>query len=372
MTGLAIIALLAFVAALVLHYLSPSVGPAFVHAIMAIGVMPLIMGAMIYFTPVLTHSRAAPWHILMVPLLALLAGLLVTASLLGRRELLPVPAALAFLAVSVLLGWMWMRARAMLGHPHPGFEWYRWALICLLLGLMAISIALIQPASWTAWRRFHLHINLLGFVGLTAYGTLRVLVPTVAGYADPDARTRLRSDLYLAVVGSLLVAAGSAWLTWLVWPGLVLWLIPLLRFASSIVLRWRKQVWGWHRAGASLGAAIFGLIVVLLTAGFHAVGVASPASILSMFFFAFLFPLVTGAVSYLLPVWLFPARTTSAYEKTARVLAWGSGARSLVFLAAAAMAWLSPLWAIYLALIGVVAFLLPVSWALWTGFGARR
>jgi len=371
MTGLATVAVSIFFAAVVLrHYLPPG-EPSLIHLIMATGIMPLIMGAMIYFTPVLTHSRTAGWLVLLVPPLALVAGALASTGLLWRRDLLPVPAVLALVAAGTLLGWMWYRARTMLGRPHPGLDWYRWALACLLLGLMAILAAMLRPEYWLALRRFHLHINLLGFVGMTAFGTLRVLVPTVAGYGDPDARDRLRVDLYFAVTGTLLVAAGSAWLTWLVWPGLALWLIPLIRFASSLVMRWRKFVWGWHRSSTSLGLAVFGLIAVLIAAGFHATGARPSGPSMQIFFFVFLFPLVTGAISYLLPVWLWPARNTAVYESTARRLAWGSGVRSLVFLAAGVMTCTGMRGAVYLAGAGILVFLLQVVSALWARFSSN-
>lgn len=371
MTGLATVAVSAFFATMVLRHHLPQGDPSHIHLIMAIGIMPLIMGAMIYFTPVLTHSCAAGWLVLMLPLLALVAGILASIGLFWRRDLLPVPAVLALAAAGTLLGWMWYRARTMLGRPHPGLDWYRWALACLLLGLMAILVAMLRPEYWLALRRFHLHINLLGFVGMTAFGTLRVLVPTVAGYSDPDARGRLHVDLNFAVAGTLLVASGSAWLTWLVWPGLALWLIPLMRFASSLVMRWRKFIWGWHRPSASLGLTVLGLIAVLITAGFHAAGVQSSGVTMQVFFFVFLFPLVTGAVSYLLPVWLWPARNTAVYECTTRRLAWGSGVRSLVFLAAGVVACLGMSGAVYLAGIGILVFLLQIVWALWVRFSSN-
>ena len=371
MTGLATVAVSAFFAAMVLRHYLPQDEPSLIHLIMAIGIMPLIMGAMIYFTPVLTHGRTPGWLILMVPPLALVAGALASTGFLWRRDLLPIPAVLALAAAGTLLGWMWYRARTMLGRPHPGLDWYRWALVCLLLGLAAIFIAMFRPEYGMALRRFHLHINLLGFVGMTAFGTLCVLVPTVAGYSDPDARGRLRVDLYFAVTGTLLVASGSAWLTWLVWPGLVLWLIPLMRFASSLVMRWRKFVWGWHRSSTSLGLAVFGLIAVLITAGFHAAGARPSGASMQAFFFVFLFPLVTGAVSYLLPVWLWPARNTTVYKCTARRLAWGSGVRSLVFLAAGVVACIGMRGAVYLAGVGILVFLFQVVWALWARFSSN-
>ena len=371
MVVLATTALLVFLAVLAPWQRPSQSIPPIIHVIMAIGIMPLIMGAMIYFTPVLTQSRSPSWPILLIPVSALVAGAMATMSLLWRRDLLPIPAVLALVAAGALLGWMGYRARTMLGHPHPGLDWYRWALVCLLMGLAAIFIAIFRPEYWMALRRFHLHVNLLGFVGITAFGTLYVLVPTAAGYNDPDARGRLRVDLYFAVLGTLLIAAGSAWLTWFVWPGLVLWLIPLLHFAWSLVSLRRKHVWGWHRSGTSLGLAVFGLIAVLITAGFHAAGVWPSGVTMQIFFFVFLFPLVTGAVSYLLPVWLWSARDPSTHENAARLLVWGSGVRSLVFLAAGIVTCIGMKGAIYLAGAGILVFLLQIVWVLWVRFSSN-
>lgn len=370
MIVLASAALIAFLTALTpLHPLPPG-SPPVVHMIMAAGIMPLIMGAMIYFTPVLTHSRMPLWPILAVPLLALSAGVLVTTGLLWWRDLLAFPAAMAILAAGVLLGWMWRRAHNMLGRPHPGLRWYLWALAGLLLGLMAIFIAILRPEYGTALRRFHLHINILGFVGLTAVGTLRVLVPTVAGYADAEARERLHADLYPVAAGAVLVAAGSAWWTWLVWPGLVLWLVPLVRFALPLVAHRRKSVWGWHRPGTSLGLAVFGLMIVLVAGGLHAAAMQPAGVTAQLFFYVFLLPLVTGAISYLLPVWVWPARNTPAYENAARRLAYASGARAILFLAAGILVASGVTGAAYPAVAGLAAFLMQVIGALLARFPA--
>jgi hypothetical protein len=133
-------------------------------------------------------------------------------------------------------------------------------------------------------------------------------------------------------------------------------------------MRWRKFVWGWHRSSTSLGLAVFGLIAVLIAAGFHATGARPSGASMQVFFLVFLFPLVTGAVSYLLPVWLWPAHNTAVYEYTARRLAWGSGVRSLVFLAAGVVACLDMRGAVYLAGVGILVFLLQIVWALWARF----
>ena len=89
MTGLATVAVSAFFAAMILWHYLPQGEPSLIHLIMAIGIMPLIMGAIIYFTPVLTHSHTAGWLVLMVPSLALIAGILASIGLFWRRDLLP-------------------------------------------------------------------------------------------------------------------------------------------------------------------------------------------------------------------------------------------------------------------------------------------
>ena len=364
MVALGIAAPVFFLSALILFAPLRQNTPALVHMILAAGVMPLIMGAMIYFTPVLTHTRAPSWPILLLPGLSVLAGIWATASLFWRRDLVMLPALTAMLVAGVLLGWIWHRARNMVGRPHPGLHWYRLALVGLILGLFAISMSTLWLESWTAFRQFHLHMNIFGFVGLTAVGTLRVLLPTVAGYNDPVTGVRLQRDLYPMALGALLMAAGSAGWYWLVWPGLAFWLVPLARFAFPLVSHWREQVWGWHRPGMSLGLAVAGLMLVLIAKGFHAAGVLPGEAALPLFVYMFLFPLVTGAISYLLPVWVWPARNDTAYEAAVQRLAWGSGVRALVFFAAGILTLSGQPGAAYLAGAAMAIFLIQLIWAL--------
>ena len=90
------------------------------------------------------------------------------------------------------------------------------------------------------------------------------------------------------------------------------------------------------------------------------------------FFFLFLFPLVTGAVSYLLPVWVWPARNTPAHADAKRRLAWGSGGRTLLFLLAGALALSGISGAYYPACIGVAIFLGQAGWAISARFSTRK
>jgi hypothetical protein len=364
MTALAIAAPLLFLAALILASRARQFVPALAHLVLAAGAMPLIMGAMIYFTPVLTHSRAPSRPVLLLPGLALVAGFGAAAAMLWRRDLILVAALTAVFTACVLLGWVGRRARIMLGRSHPGLRWYLLALVCLVLALLAISLSASWPELAPALRRFHLHLNLYGFIGLTAVGTLHVLLPTVAGYADPVTPVRLRRDLVPMAAGALLLAAGSARWSWLVWPGLVLWLVPLTRFAVPLFATWRRHVWGWHRPAASLGVAVAGLMLVSVAGGFHAAGVLPAGTALPMFFYMCLFPLVTGAISYLVPVWLWPARRSGGYQAAVRRLARGSGARALAFMLAGVAAGAGLPGAVYPAVAVMVFFLAQLIWAL--------
>ena len=59
-------------------------------------------------------------------------------------------------------------------------------------------------------------------------------------------------------------------------------------------------------------------------------------------------------------MWLWPVHNTSAYEMAARRLAWGSGARMLVFFTAGTLAWNGISGGLYLAGGAVALFLLQV------------
>ena len=364
MSALAFLVPLVLLIALILFSLLPQNTTPLVHGMLAVGIMPLIMGAMIYFTPVLTHSRAPAWPVLLLPGLALAAGALAAASIFWWRNLIFMAALLGLLAAGGLFGWIGYRAHTMLGRPHPNLLWYLLGLISLFAGLLAMAIAAWWPEHWLALRRFHLHMNIFGFIGLSAVGTLRVLLPTAAGYTDATAGEHLRRDLYPMALGAWLMATGAAWWNDLAWIGLLLWLIPVARLAVSVLWRWRKQVWGWHRPATSLGLALIGLVMVLASGGLHTLGTLPADLSLPLFFYMFLFPLVTGAISYLLPVWLWPARNTSAYATAVQRLTRGSGARALVFFMAGILAWNGVPGAIFLAGASLAVFLVQLLWAL--------
>lgn len=355
---LASLALVAFAAAS-LYLGSRGLTAAGAHLVLAVALLPLILGAMTWFTPVLTRARTAPGAIRWLPLGALFAGLLVVAGLVHWVRLVHLAAALGLAVTATLAVWMHRESRRAIGGAHPGLAWYLAALGCLGLALLAVLATWAYPAAWLPVRRFHLHLNLLGFVGLAAIGTLQVLLPTAGDYADPEARTRLRSDLKYALAGALLAAVGSAWYAPLSYAGLLLWLVPVARLGVA-TLRHRAQAFAPNSAAASLSLALFGFVLVLLAGGLHAQAVLPAHTSLGFFFLAFLFPLVTGAVTHLLPLWLHPGAPLAEQVRVRSVLSRGAGLRAAVFVAAGLL-WLGDRrWSAYLAAAVLAIFLLQL------------
>lgn len=337
MIRLGLVAFLSFPLALVLGAGGLLTPAAALHVVFAVGILPLIFGAMLHFLPVLTRSAAPHRAIAALPFVAQANGLVVVLAiggLLPRAALHPA-ATLALALAATLLVWMARRARRALGTPHPGWRWYAAALLCLVLALAAVPLmtAGLAPA---ALRIFHLHANTLGFIGLAALGTLPVLLPTALGKPDPAAASWLRARLAAAFAGVLLVAAGAA-----IWPPLaVAGGGVLAALAGELLLRWRRTFGVAALVGdgavASLAAAPLGFILLLAAGGLHAFGpgfiAMLPASV-PAFVVVFLLPLVSGALAQLMPVWRFSGTNSPQRQEMRRRLARCGRLRAVAFLA---------------------------------------
>ena len=336
---------------------------AWAHLVLALGVMPLILAATAHFTPVLSRGAPPPRWVRPLPAVALLAAVPLIGFLQKGWPLLW-PAALgALVVVTAQAGWMVRRARAAFGAPHPGLAWYLAAFACLALALAAVAAAPLVPEQWGALRRLHLHFNLLGFVGLTALGTLWVLLPTVAGYAEPAAGDRLRRDLPPLLAATAASAVGAAW--W--WPlslvGGALWLYGLGRFLAPLLGHHRHAVWGAPGPARALALAALGLVLNLMTGVAHGLGGWPPASV-ALFVFAFLLPLVSGAAAHLVPLWRWPGPATPRREAARRRLGHGHGLRGALFIACGVTVAAGVPEAAWLAALGLAQFILQALWAL--------
>ena len=330
-------AIAAFAAAIALTLSGAVSSAAAAHIVFASGILPLIFGAMLHFVPVLTRGRAAGRGMQALPLGLLAAGVIAAAAF-----LLPAffifgshAAALAGLTFSlVMAAWIVRCARAALGAPHPCLHWYLAAVGCLVLALAAVLAMPLFPGQRAALRLFHLHLNTLGFIGLTALGTLAVLLPTAAGKPDADAAARLRRDLPLAVAGVLLTAAGAAWWPPAVHAGLLLLLWPAVRLATAWAHHFPADILRLHGAASSLAAALAGWLLLLAAGALHATGRLNGGDAVLGFILGFLLPLVTGAVSQLLPVWLRPGAQSDWHRAARTSLGRFAALRGLTFLAA--------------------------------------
>jgi hypothetical protein len=292
------------------------------HLVFAVGTMPMIFAAMAYFTPVLTRTPAAPRELAIVPATAVIAGCGIVGWFAHGIEILRQASPWLALATTLSLSWWIARRRnACLGRPHAGFWWYAAALLCLALGLIAVGLSAQLPEHAPALRAFHLHINTLGFMGLTAIGTLQVLLPTVFSQPDPDASGRLARDLPWSVAGAFAIAIGASW--W--WPlaaiGAFAYLWPILRLVRASLHTYGKRLWSAGHAAPLLLAAIAGMTMLLLHGLAHGVTVARTRDALPLFMIAFLLPLVSGAVTQLLPVWLHPGTPGDRHKSQRRRLA---------------------------------------------------
>jgi hypothetical protein len=306
-----------------------------VHLVLAVGVMSLISAAMQHFVPVLTRGRGAGRWLGRLPWVMAAAGLLSLPVFLGYLPwgMLSLAAGLGLSGVTAMLLWMHARGRQTLGRPHPGLAWYLAAVACLGAGLNAAALIPWLPEWHVELREFHSHINLYGFIGLTAIGTLQVLLPTAAGRPDPEAGMRLRLDLKWALAGALLLATGKAvGLDWLVWAGVGAWLWPLGRMALAWGRLYRREILAWHGQTPVLMAALLGYASALIL-NLELIGVSNGP--LGVFLPAFLFPLVSGAAGQLAPVWALPGQGSAQHAASRASLSRHGGLRAGLFLTAA-------------------------------------
>lgn len=308
---------------------------ALAHLVFAVGALPLIFAAIAHFVPVLTRSGEPSRGVAALPCLAQLSGLGAAAALEGllpRWVLHPAALIDATLALGLLL-WALNRARRCLGAAHPGWRWYAASLGCGIAALVAVPF-MVSGLGAAELRLWHLHLNVLGLVGCAALGTLPVLLPTALGRPDPAAAAWLRRRLW-PVVGAVLAVAGGAALAWpLAAVGAALLFAVVLGLLGHWLVHFGLPVLVERGAASSFVVALLGLLGVLALGAAHAMGVIAGRPAIAVWGAGFLLPLVTGALSQLLPVWRHPGPASPARAALGRALARFGRLRALVFLGA--------------------------------------
>jgi len=358
---LVLTAVASFAGAVALPLIHPLPSAAHIHLALAVGVMPLIFGAMIHFVPVLTRSAIAPIGIRLIPLSMLVAGALAFFSFATSGRVYYPAAFIALAAAVIFAAWIIRRAVKAVGKPHPCLYWYLGAIACLLLALAAIAAMALWPEQRLALKNLHLHLNTLGFIGLTAIATLQVLLPTAAGRPEPPTGTRLHLDLKWALGGTLLISFASAWFKPLAYLGVLLWVIPLVRLSRAWLSLYAREIFQLNGAASSLAAALAGFAAALVLGMLHAGGILSAANTAHAFIMAFLFPLVTGAVSQLLPVWARPGMQTAWHTQVRQRLGAGGGFRAMLFLSGGILLGLGWRGGLVLSVAALTVFLLQLA-----------
>ena len=351
-----------FLAALLLVLAGTTSLPAGAHLVFAVGTVPLIFAAIAHFVPVLTRSRSAPRALLLLPLLLQLAGVLTFLAFIGRLPESALHAAAGGILVICLLfaGWLLLRARRSLGKPHPGWLWYLSAIVFLMAAVLLVPAMSWWPQAQPQMRLLHLHLNTLGFIGLTALGTLQVLLPTALARPDAGASERLRRYLPPAIGGVLAVALGAAvWLP-LALAGAVALLAVTARIGAACLRHGGWQTLTSDAAALPLFAALAGFALMLFFGSAHALGSGAGRDAVPAFVVAFLLPLVSGALSQLLPVWYCPGRRTPARDRMHVQLRRGAGARALLFLIGGVLLALGTGDGLWLATLAMLSFVIAV------------
>jgi hypothetical protein len=320
-----------FLAALVLLRFGEESPAAVTHLVFVIGIVPLIFGAITHFVPVLTRSGRAPRSLLLAPLGLQLAGWLAFLDFRGEMPAVAAAALGALLLAAFLAGWLVLRARRTLGRPHPGWRWYLAAVVFLSMALILVPAMNWWPEARPELRLLHLHLNTLGFVGLTALGTLQVLLPTALSDPDPDAAKRLQHDLPYAIGGVLMAAFGAAfWLPAALAGAALLAYLGLAIFAAWL-RRYGAKALATDGVAAPLVGALCGFLLLLALGMAHGLGILAGRDAVPAFVVAFLLPMVTGALTQLLPVWLHRGKRTPTRDRMHAALRRGGVLRALLF-----------------------------------------
>jgi len=315
LVGVALVTVAAFVLGVGLA-VTGTVGPAVAaHVVFAIGIVPLILAAITHFVPVLTRTGAPAGALHHLPVVAQLAGVVAVLAMHGSlpRGMLHGAASVDLLVVASLAIWVWRRARACLGKPHPGWRWYLVALLFLAVALLSVPVMAALPVAQGALRLLHLHLNILGLIGMVAFGTLPVLLPTALNQPDPVAGAWLARRLPWLAGGALLAAGAAAFsataLDALVPPfatiaaGLLV--MPVLLLLCQWHGRFGARALIADGAAAPLLAAALGWLLLAVAGLGHAFGLWPGRPGVAALVGGFLLPLVSGALTQLLPVWRY-------------------------------------------------------------------
>ena len=242
----------------------------------------------------------------------------------------------------------------------PLVRYYVAASVIFLGGIALGSLMPVFPALADRFVTAHIILNAYGWIGLTAFGTLVLLWPTVLHARMPDtADAAARHALPILVAGLLIAATGPLVnVQPLITLGMVVWLAGASLLAIEAANEWRAMPPGTF-AGWSLAAAFVWVVIAGIALGVQALTAPAWAPlradylmVLGPLVVGFAVQLLTGAMSYLLPV--VALGSPAAAKAAGGVLDRGAAFRVAAFNGAVAL-YLVPLPSIARVLLSFVA-----------------
>ncbi|MGW2522601.1 multicopper oxidase domain-containing protein [Streptomyces sp. NPDC001617] len=228
--------------------------------------------------------------------------------LIGAGCALLVTAITAHLVVLVRLG-----RGALGGRLAPIADYYRAAAAALVIGAVLgwlLATGTAGPHHYGGLRLAHLHVTVLGWIGLPVLGTLFMLWPTVLGVRMKDRTTRVARWVLRLTAGGLLVAAGGLAYGWR-WPaamGLALYVLGAAAAVNLFVRTLRGSRPVSTGAACMLAAATCWLLIAvtvdlsLLVARPLTAAQAGIDALVPVLLIGFVAQILVGALTYLLPV----------------------------------------------------------------------
>jgi nitrite reductase (NO-forming) len=246
----------------------------------------------------------------------------------GAGCLLLVAAVTAHLVVLVRMG-----RGALGGRLQPIAAYYRAAAAALIAGAVLgwlLTSGTAGPSRHTGLRLAHIHVTLLGWIGLPVLGTLFMLWPTVLGVRMQDRTSRVaRLVLWLTGCGLLVAVTGlSAGWRWPASAGVAVYAAGVALAVQLLARTVRKRppvsaaaAWmlaaatGWLLAGVTVDLA-------LMTTRTPSEMAAGIESLVPVFLIGFVAQVLGGALTYLLPIVLSSSPKDRAAVRAILERAW--------------------------------------------------
>lgn len=201
----------------------------------------------------------------------------------------------------------------------PTVGWYRWAAGCLVVGAILGGLMAVPFGRWAdALLASHLAFNVLGWIGLTVWGTLTTLWPTMLRTRAGDGVEKAARDALPFFLIGILACGVAPWFASMspVWwrligaLGTVVYLTGVATQLQPLAEQWRGKGTASF-AVLSAAAGQFWFCIWLGWLLWHWMASSTPAGLVSelrgtvpALLVGFLLQVVLGALSYLAPVML--------------------------------------------------------------------